>query len=181
MRWVRFSVAGLMGVVLLLALGMAALRANSDFWASTLFTGVVLLLSVSVIAAMATRGTARSTWTGMAVFGWVYLVIAFGPWTKEAIGPPPLVTSILLDYLQDYVVSETPYLVPAQQLTTSNTVYTLRGKQRVPGPKGISPLIVVIPYLHTGHSLGALLFGIMGAGFGRFIAARGGQAETVPR
>ena len=38
MRWLRFSVAGLMAVVLLLGLGLGGLRANSEVWASALFT-----------------------------------------------------------------------------------------------------------------------------------------------
>ena len=67
--------------------------------------------------------------TGMAVFGWVYMIIAFGPWTKDAIGPPPLLTSALLEYLQDQVVSETPYLVAVPRSNGPDTTYALRGKR----------------------------------------------------
>jgi hypothetical protein len=69
MRRFRFSVAGLMGVVLLLALGMVALRAQSVIWASAVFTFAVALFSAAIVGALATRGPARFTWTGMAVFG----------------------------------------------------------------------------------------------------------------
>jgi hypothetical protein len=122
MRWLRFSVAGLMAVVLLPGLGLGALRANSEVWASAMFTGAVVLFSASVVGAIVGSGITRSMSTGMAVFGWVYLIIAFGPWTKDATGPPPLLTSALLEYLQDYVVSETPYLVAVQRSTTSSVL-----------------------------------------------------------
>ena len=178
MRWLRFSVAGLMAIVLLLALGLAALRANSEFWASAIFTAVVILLSASVVGAIVARGLTQSTSTGMAVFGWIYLVIAFGPWAKDTIGSPPLLTSALLEYLQDYVVSDTPYLVAVQQSRTSNAAYSLRGK----GPQGGAPaarLIDVTPYWHTGHSLGAFLFGILGAVGGRLMAPPNRKTESA--
>ena len=35
----------------------------------------------------------RFIWAGMAVFGWAYLIISFGPWPGNAVGPPPLLPS----------------------------------------------------------------------------------------
>ena len=106
MRRFRFSVAGLMAVILLLAVGMAALRDPAELWASVIFTAAVTLFAASVIGAMAHRGARRFIWAGLAVFGWAYLVISFGPWPGNAVGPPPLLPSSILDRLQDYIVSD---------------------------------------------------------------------------
>jgi hypothetical protein len=183
MKRFHFSVAALMGVVLLLALGMASLRANTAMWASAMFTAAVILFATAIVAALAIRGLGRFTWTGMAVFGWVYLIIAFGPWIGNATGPPPLLPSSLLDYIQDYVLSNghQPYVYFTESINQINKQMTFSGNL-VPGaapPPGGYKTVDIRSYLQTGHSFGGMLFGIMGALVGRFIAARSGQSETA--
>jgi hypothetical protein len=181
MKRFRLSVAALMGVVLLLALGMAALRANTDIWASAMFTAAVSLFSVAIIAAMAIRGSARFTWMGMAVFGWIYLVISFGPWPGSTTEPPPLITSVLLDYVQDYILTtnKIPYLytAPVNPHPFLEKLGGLPGA--APPPGGYRNIGSISPYLQTGQCLGGMLFGIMGAVAGRLISARRGQIETA--
>jgi hypothetical protein len=108
----RFSIGSLLAAITSCGVGLAALHSASALWASALFTTIVAVLSAAILGAMASRGRHRLTWSGLAVFGWIYLAIVFGPWPFNPDGPPPLLTVPLLDAIQDSVVSdgETPYL-----------------------------------------------------------------------
>ena len=77
----RFSIAGLMGVVLIIAaLGLAAMRLASELLAGIMFlltSGVLCLAFIALIC----RGPAeRAWWLGFNVFGWVYDRFAFRAW-----------------------------------------------------------------------------------------------------
>jgi MFS family permease len=125
----RFSIASLLAAIIFCGVGLAALRSASALWASALFTIVVALLSSAIPCTMASRGPHRLTWAGLAVFGWIYLAIAFGPWPFSPDGPPPLLTIPLLDAIQDAVVSDgkTPYMTEDRR-SPGDRVMGLRGK-----------------------------------------------------
>src|SRR4051812_29116963 len=96
----RVSIAGLMGVVLFIGVGFAALKGASRLWASALFTLTLAVLLGASLGAVARRGPERMAWTGFAVFGWSYLILSFWllPWPKsDPLGPPPLLAEVLLD------------------------------------------------------------------------------------
>ena len=101
LRRVRFSIAGLMAAVFILAVGFAGLRAASLLWASALFTSAVTLLLSAVLGAAACQGPSRMPWLGFGVFGWTYLLATFWLWpAPNGITAPPLLTKALLDYFQ---------------------------------------------------------------------------------
>lgn len=88
----RMSIAGVMLLMLPVAVGLAALRDPSELWASVLFTVTLLALLVSVLGTVARRGPARLAFFGFVLFGASYLVLAFGPWASinpEGLRPPP--------------------------------------------------------------------------------------------
>src|SRR5690349_14196326 len=88
-----------MAIVLLVGVGVAALRSASVLWSSAVFTLAVAVLSGAVLGAIARRGRSRMTWAGFALFGWIYLGTTFGPWADgNGVTPPPYVTRWLLDY-----------------------------------------------------------------------------------
>jgi hypothetical protein len=173
----RFSVAGLMALILLLAVGMAALRNPTGFWASAIFTAAVALFAVSVVGAMARRGVSRFSWAGLAVFGWAYLIISFGPWPGNAVGPPPLLPSSLLDLFQEYIVSDgkTPYTTTGTYMDYYKRMSHFKGsatRLTAGTPPGGFKHVDTTIYSQTSHSVGAMLFGIVGAFAGRFFAGR---------
>jgi hypothetical protein len=185
MRRFRFTVAGLIAVILLLAIGMAALRNPTELWASAVFTAAVSLFASSAVGAMAHRGVRRFTCAGLAIFGWVYLVFSFGSWMGNSVGTPPLLPSCLLDYLQDHIVSDgkTPYTADVEyntfhsktsvfRLTTPPSEPSTSTRQFAPSTAAGWRRVNMTAYKQTGHSLGAMLFGILGAFAGRFFAAR---------
>ena len=86
---IRFSIAGLMAVVLIVAVGFAGLRAASSLWASAVFSAAVTLFATALLGAAARRGPARMVWLGFCVFGWTYLLATFWLWPerKRSNGP----------------------------------------------------------------------------------------------
>lgn len=86
MKLLRVTVAGLMEIVLVAAVGSAALRNPTIVWASALFTLLVMMLCSATLGAIAVRGPARLMWAGFAIFGSVYsklpLELPLGPMTR---------------------------------------------------------------------------------------------------
>ena len=74
----RISVAGLAGVILLAALGLAAIRNASDLWAATVVSLSALMIGVGVLGCLFRRGPTRAFWAGFTLFGLGYFVAAFG-------------------------------------------------------------------------------------------------------
>jgi hypothetical protein len=102
--WKR-SIAGLMALVVFIAVGVAALARPSRLWAAALVSGVLVTLAIAVIGAVLTRGPRRAFWTGFAVAGLGYVVIHYAPLLVAWAGPSTLSTTAL-DLL--YTVVESP-------------------------------------------------------------------------
>jgi hypothetical protein len=79
MRQVRFNIASLLVVVLLLGVGFAALRESIDLWDSGIFTLTQTALLISVLLAVHRTESRRSFWIGFALFGWAYLGLSSLP------------------------------------------------------------------------------------------------------
>jgi hypothetical protein len=169
MKHLRLSIAGIMAVVALAGLGFAGLRASTPMWASGLFTGAVLLLSVAVVGSIITRGP---SWIGAAVLGWIYLVVAFGPWSRPADGPPPLLTVPLLEMAQARILMQAGGVIAtdvAPEGQEGRLIQMVLGKW--PLPKGAKTVDLVC-YRQVGQSLAALIFAAVGAVVGALFAAR---------
>lgn len=100
----RFSlnIAGMMALIFGIAIGFAALRGGTVLWASVTFSLAVTLLTAAILGACVARGPSRLGWIGFALFGWVYLGAAFGPFPNgngASIPPLPLTAAyeLLLD------------------------------------------------------------------------------------
>ena len=165
MSRLRFTIAQAMALVLLTGIGFAALRSASILWASAVFTLTVVVLSAAILGAMARRGRARMTWAGFALFGWVYLGTAFGPWADgNGVKAPPYVTK----WLFDFTTSWPPWV---DNGPSGEMLFT-------PPPPVLVPIAAfrsALQFRQVGHCLAAILFGLVGAGLGRFLAMRDEQ------
>jgi hypothetical protein len=172
-RRVRFSLAGLMGLILLLGIGLASLKNPTDLWASILFSLVVALLLAAVLGIFG--GRSRLAWAGCSLFGWFYLFYAFCPWpvlNGEGLRPPRLPTAILDDLIRERRPDwgEEPHI----------SVWTFRqseaeGRDSLSiGPaSGSSRARVMLTWSsskQTLHSFGALAFAGIGAVAGHILA-----------
>ena len=150
MSWPRLTIAQSMAIVLYVGFGFAALRNADDFWASVTFTLAIITISLAFVGAFARKGRARTTWSGFAVFGLAYLIIGLWPplnfvvsvHFSHATATPALLIDWGLDRLQ-------PYLHPL--------------------PLGA---VGFIPYYEVSHSLGSIVFGLIGAVLGRLVAVK---------
>ena len=93
-RPVRVSIAGLMGVILWMSLGLAALLHPTPMWAGLLFYLAAGLFSLGVVGVVCGRVDDRAWWLGFAGFGWGYLILSF--WWDTWLPSPPF-ASLLFD------------------------------------------------------------------------------------
>ena len=91
---VRFSIAALMAAVLIVALGLAAMRNFSATWAGVTFLVTCAVLCLAVVGIVCDGDARRAWWLGFALFGWGYLVLAF--WSSVE-----LPTMVLLDAISE--------------------------------------------------------------------------------
>jgi hypothetical protein len=88
----RLSIAGLLTVVLVSAVSLAALSSATDLWVSIVTTAAFGVLGYALIGAAVRRGRWRAFWIGFAIFGFGYLALASGVESRRR-----LVTTRLLD------------------------------------------------------------------------------------
>src|SRR5262245_44347955 len=75
MRNLRISIAGLMGIVPVAAVGLAALRNASPTWAGPTYLGGRGVLGLAILCAIYAQGARRAWWLGFCLFGWGYLAL----------------------------------------------------------------------------------------------------------
>ncbi len=79
MKRIRFNIASLLGVILVLGVGFAALREASDLWESGVFTLTLTALLISIVLAIHETEKRRAFWLGFALFGSAYLGLSLVP------------------------------------------------------------------------------------------------------
>lgn len=182
MKRFRVSVAGLMGIVVLAAVGFAALRNPTIVWASGLFTLTVVILCSAVLGAIAVRGPARLTWAGVAVFGWVYLGIAFGIGSEgNGATPPPFLIQALGDYMRDSQSATWMAQINSRPLGERFLeAPMITGNLGGGGTKPVTvTMINWINLRRVVHTLGTMSFALLGALVGHIFAARNGEAGRL--
>jgi hypothetical protein len=75
----RFTVSGLIGVVLFVGVAAAALRLATDAWDSAALATTVLSLLIAVLLTVHGSELTRAYWLGFALFGASYLVASLIP------------------------------------------------------------------------------------------------------
>jgi hypothetical protein len=184
----RTTIAGLIVIVTLVAVALAALRAADDAWDVGTFGLTLLILLASVLLAVHRRGRRRAYWLGFSLFGWAYLAMSLVP-SVEARLP----TSKGLAFLDSQV--------PGRVRTFAFTV-SLNGQPPPPGssvafsPSGgtlaaasqgsvrfwdaTTGMLLSGPggttenFVRIGHSLLAVVFGLVGGWLSRRLQAGAG-------
>jgi hypothetical protein len=147
MNRLRFTLAQLMAVVLLVGFGFAALRNADEFWASAIYTLAISMIAAALVGALARKSEAHMTWTGFAVFGWTYLLVdQLPPRDIGGLGLGPIPKPILL--VEWGIARLQPYIYP----TGDARVLTI--------------------YEQISYSLGIILFGLVGAVLGRLVTTQ---------
>jgi len=74
-------------LVAAVALAMSAARSPTSVLAAAEFSGSLLLMLGGILGVIYGRGARRAFWVGFELFGWGYLVLAFGPWFAMEVQP----------------------------------------------------------------------------------------------
>ena len=157
MRKPRFSIAGLMTIVLVAAVGLAALRSPSPAWAGTLFMVTCGVFGLAIVGAIYRVGVARAWWLGFCVFGLGYLAVV--GFTRSEYLFPQMPTSHLLIALR-------PMLGHPVELVT--------------GGRSPNALRALHLYMQIGHALWALLAALLGGTLARIFLARPADRPEGP-
>jgi hypothetical protein len=91
----RLTIAALIGLVALCAVTFAALRTSSPYWASAMMSLTMLVLLGSVVASV--WGRHRAGWSGFAIFGWGYFLLAFGSPFRDVVRPHMLTSVAIVE------------------------------------------------------------------------------------
>jgi len=113
----RFSIASLLGLIVFVAIAVAALRAASDGWDCALFTTTLAMLLVAVLLAVHRADKRRAFWLGFALFGGAYLLASLVPQIE-----PRLLTKKGLAYLDSKVPGRSQYMVEQLVVALDNSI-----------------------------------------------------------
>lgn len=154
----RLSLAALMGVVALIAVGVAALRSSTAIWAALVILLALGTVCGATVGAVLRRGPDRGPWLGFAVFGWAYFLMTLSPWGGEyGLGPARFLTrasTALLVHIDPDLVE-----MPIEGVEEFAD-FTGTGKSR--------------SYYHAiFHALMTVIFATIGALIGRGVAMSG--------
>jgi hypothetical protein len=198
MRRIRFNIASLLIVVLILGIGFAALRESTDLWESGVFTLALSFLLTSILLAVHRSDARRAFWTGFALFGSTYLALSLVPSIESR-----LATTKALAYLDSTVPGRSPGNLTIRRWgpgsrTPGNQVQSVAfspdGRHLATSSLGTVRLWDVATgrllggwagttenFVRIGHSLLALLFGWLGALLSRRMwrASRPPEPEKV--
>jgi hypothetical protein len=94
MRRFRFSLGTLVILVVLSAVGLAALRESNEIWDSILFSITLGVLLISILLTVHRTNSMRALWLGFALFGSAYLGLSLIPPIESR-----LITTKALHYL----------------------------------------------------------------------------------
>ncbi len=144
----RLTIAQLMTFILLVGFGFAALRNANQVWSSATFTLAIISILAALLRAFACKGNARITSAGFAVFGWAYFLIGLLPdRSVGSLGGGPIPWPGLMIEWGTALLQ--PYIHPL-----------------APGTYDW------VQYEQVSHSLGIILFGLVGAVIGRLVLRR---------
>jgi hypothetical protein len=195
----RFTILSLMGLILALAVAIAALRNADDYWAGWLILATPLLLGIALIGALCGRERSRAGRLGFAILGGGYFALAFlGPSEKNNRLP----TNYLLSYVHEQVAPPptaatftTVFVTNPAPATSPNTIAVANSN---PVPWNLAATftgnatstaglwVSVVPgaanfeaFSTVGHCLFALLAGLLGAAIARWFQRRSDRPEEA--
>ena len=82
----RISIAGLLGIVAVIAIWLAGMRSASSLWTTAAATVTLALLLTALLAALLLDGADRAFCAGFALFAWSYLLLVNWDWVGGQFG-----------------------------------------------------------------------------------------------
>lgn len=189
---VHFSISSLLALVVVSAIGFAAIRIASPTWAGWLYSLTLLVMLASILGICFRRGTRRVFWIGFALFGWANLFLANAAWFDLNIGRHLLGVRLFSEL---YPILHPRPLAPAPTPGIAAPAGGGFQQRRVSGGgfgvgatagTGLSGIVVGVthPYVGDfviiGKSLEALLWGFVGGWTACYLAWGRERARELP-
>jgi hypothetical protein len=128
----RISLAGSLGIVAVIAMGLAGMVSASSLWTTAAATVTLAVLLTALLAARLLEGIDRAFWAGFALFGWSYLILVNWDWVGGQFGHD--LTAGLSDVAEavfpEVPVTATPLPAPPPTPTPTRLI---RGRVSDPG------------------------------------------------
>ena len=212
MRRPRFSIGSALTLIGILGVTPAAFRDPSYLWANVTFSTAFAVLVLAIINVLYSRGARRAYWAGFALCGWAYFAMCSVPGLRESLCPR-LVTEVIFDVLYPHVAPQPPPPAPGMVRGPARTMIQIPGQPGVavglvgmapqaPAPEsrwsawsepdrtngvgypiGTVSLVSSEAFRQIGHSMAALLVGVLGGVYarGRYTAWATPDGEQEPR
>ena len=162
----RFSLKWMLGAVALVGFGCVALYNANETWATAVLFFTVVVLLVAILGAIYLQP--RAFYVGMCIFGWGYLLLTDGPPIGEAV-KPLAATDALLDVI--YKTMQHGIVVDPSGIVILDSDGARMINNR--GPTRFASLMPIRKHFQAvGHSLFALLFGIIGGAVGEWFSRK---------
>jgi hypothetical protein len=200
----RISLAGSLGIVAVIAMGLAGMVSASSLWTTAAATVTLALLLTAVLAARVLDGVDRAFWVGFAFFGWSYLILVNWDWVGGQFGHD---LTAGLSKVAEAVFPDVPYtavpptpaipppvpsasLVPGQGSRTGTATPAAPAVLPRPG-SAVSAVIDVVQerqnrqiklgnFVQIGRMFLSLAFGLLGGWIGQALAGRREAAVNAP-
>jgi hypothetical protein len=206
----RISLASLIGIVAVIALGLAGMLSASRLWLTLASTVTLALLLAALLASWLFSGKDRAFWVGFALFGWTHLIMANWGWVGGQIGGDLTVgisdaAEWLLPEVQGpptmvYGAPSPNPFAPVEPSAPSALVdpvdYKKLSQQRLARIMRAPPVLVnpvdymelsrqrqikIGNFVQIGGMLCALCFGVLGGWLGRALAERAERSTQAER
>ena len=165
----RISLASLLGIVAVIAMGLAGMVSASSLWTTAAATVCLAVLLSAVLAARLLTGIDRAFWAGFALFGWSYLLLVNWDWVGGQFGHD--LTAGLSDIAESMFADvaipgppQSPAIAPAGRPAVGFNIQYLesvRGRQ-----------IRLGNFVQIGRMILSLLFGLLGGWIAGSFAGR---------
>jgi hypothetical protein len=171
----RITIAELILVVVVAAIGLAAIRSGSAAWSGAMFSITLFAMICSLLGIVLGRGARRVYWSGFATLGWSYLLLMYVPWMHENIGRFLLAPN-LFEQLEAVLHPASGgggglQSVPLGVIGASATGGGFGGAAGVQG---------VSDFVRIGTSMEALLWAFLGGWSARYFASGRDGVSTAP-
>jgi hypothetical protein len=180
----RISLASLIGIVAVIALGLAGMLSTSRLWLMLASTVTLVVLLAAILASWLFSGIDRAFWVGFALFGWTYLIMVNWDWIGGQLGHD---LTAGISEAAEWLIPEIkpppfPFGLPTLPPSAATTSPAPRGPVLPPPPPPlnfIDPMeqsrqrqIKIGNFVQIGRMLGALCFGALGGWLARILAQR---------
>jgi hypothetical protein len=179
----RISLAGSLGIIAVIAMGLAGMVSASSLWTTAAATVTLALLLTGLLAARLLDGIDRAVWAGFALFGWSYLILVNWDWVGGQLGHD--LTAPLTD-LADFAIpgpgpppvplfTQNPF-VKADRAIANPTATLSVSIPKLPGPPYLDLVrerqIKLGNFVQIARMFLSLAFGLLGGWIAQALARR---------